>query len=70
MHASLLLASGADIAIVSKRIGHSTIALTSDVYSRLIASASRRVAEGASALVPRSSAHPLHTQAVTESVDH
>lgn len=57
MHASLLLASGADIAIVSKRIGHSTIALTSDVYSHLIASASRRAAEGASALVPRLNEH-------------
>ena len=52
-HASLLLASGTDIAIVSKRLGHSTVALTSDVYAHLIASASRRAAEGAAALVPR-----------------
>jgi integrase len=70
MHASLLLASGADIAVVSKRIGHSTIALTSDVYSHLIASASRRAAEGAAALVPRASAHTLHTQAAEETVEH
>jgi integrase len=69
MHASLLLASGADIAIVSKRIGHSTIALTSDVYSHLIASASRRAAEGASALVPRATAHTVHTQQQVEPIE-
>ena len=63
LHASLLLASGTDIAIVSKRLGRSTLAVTSDVYSHLIASASRRAAEGASALVPRAaSAHTVHTQ--------
>lgn len=64
MHASLLLASGTDIAIVSKRLGHSTVALTSDVYAHLIASASRRAAEGAAALVPRVGVHTLATQPV------
>lgn len=62
MHASLLLASGADIALVSKRLGHSSIAITSDIYMHLISDAGRRAAEGASALVPRASAHRLHNQ--------
>jgi hypothetical protein len=40
-----MLASGTDIAIVSKVLGHSTISLTSDTYAHLL--------EDASALVPR-----------------
>ncbi len=32
-HASLMLESGADIAVVSKRLGNSTITITSDLYS-------------------------------------
>lgn len=62
MHASLLLASGTDIALVSKRLGHSSISITSDIYTHLIGDAGRRAAEGASALIPRASAHILHTQ--------
>jgi len=30
--ASLMISSGADIAVVSKRLGHSTISVTSDLY--------------------------------------
>jgi integrase len=64
-HASLLIASGADIAIVSKRLGHSNIATTSDLYTHLIGSASRNAAENASALVPSKKpvALTVHTQA-------
>jgi len=62
IHASLLLASGTDIALVSKRLGHSSISITSDIYTHLIGDAGRRAAEGASALIPRASAHTLHTQ--------
>ncbi len=63
-HASLMLSSGADIAVISKRLGHSTLSLTSDTYAHLIASASRRAAENAAALVPRggAGAHTLHSQ--------
>jgi integrase len=60
MHASLLLASGADIALVSKRLGHSSIGITADIYMHLISDAGRRAAEGASALVPRVNAHKVH----------
>lgn len=34
--ASLQLAAGVDIAVVSKRLGHSTITLTADTYSHLL----------------------------------
>lgn len=54
--ASLMIASGADIALVSKRLGHSTIGVTSDIYSHLIGSASRQAAEAAAALVPKQGA--------------
>ena len=41
MHASLLIASSTNITIVSKRLGHSSIQVTDDVYSHLIGSVSR-----------------------------
>lgn len=64
-HASLMLAAEVDIAVVSKRLGHSSISVTSDIYGHLIGSASRNAAENAAALVPskKVSAHTLHTQA-------
>ena len=52
-HASLMLASGTDMAVVSKRIGHSTITLTVDTYSHLLEGVGRQAAEKAAALVPR-----------------
>lgn len=52
--ASLMLAAGVDVAIVSKRLGHSSIAITSDTYSHLLDGVGREAAERASALVPRS----------------
>ena len=39
--ASLMISSGADIAVVSKRLGHSTIGVTSDLYGHLFAPAGR-----------------------------
>jgi integrase len=45
--ASLLLASGTDIAIVSKLLGHSSIAITSDTYSHVLAGVGREAAEPA-----------------------
>ncbi|HEX3199673.1 MAG TPA: tyrosine-type recombinase/integrase [Propionibacteriaceae bacterium] len=35
--ASLMLASGADIAVVSKLAGHSSVSITADVYAHMIA---------------------------------
>ena len=63
-HAALMISSGADIAVVSKRLGHSTIAVTSDTYGHLIGSASRDAANNAALLVPakRVGAHTMHAQ--------
>ncbi len=51
--ASLLLASGTDIAVVSKMLGHSSIALTADTYSHLLDGVGRKAADAADALIPR-----------------
>ncbi|QOI63652.1 site-specific integrase [Arthrobacter sp. TES] len=63
-HASLMIAADVDIAVVSKRLGHSSISITSDIYGHLIGSASRKAAENAAALVParKGAALTLHTQ--------
>ena len=51
--AALRLATGTDIAIVSKVLGHSSISITSDTYSHLLAGVGRQAAEAAMAIVPR-----------------
>ncbi|WP_175541574.1 site-specific integrase [Streptomyces aidingensis] len=51
--ASLMLAAGVELAIVSKRLGHSSIAITSDTYSHLLGGVGRDAADRASALIPR-----------------
>ena len=49
--ASLMLAGGVDVAVVSKRMGHSSVRLTVDTYSHLLQSVGRRAADAAEALV-------------------
>jgi integrase len=72
MHASLMIASGTDLAIVSKRLGHSSQSITADIYAHLVGSASRDAANRAAALVPSRrvledpGAHTLHAQAAQE----
>ncbi len=63
-NASLLIAAGVDIAVVSKLLGHSSVAVTSDIYGHLIGSVSRDAANAVAALVPttRATVHTLHTQ--------
>jgi integrase len=51
--ASLMLASGADIAVVSKLLGHSSIAITADVYGRLIGTVASDAVNGAANLITR-----------------
>ncbi len=67
--ASILLAAGVDIALVSKLLGHATIAITSDTYSHLLEGVGREAAERAAALVPRAArpAAPRGDQDVTNS---
>ncbi len=51
--ASLMLAAGVDMVIVSKRLGHSTVTITTDLYSHLLGGVGRDAAEKAASLVPR-----------------
>jgi integrase len=51
--ASLLIAAGVDIAVISKRLGHSKIDLTADTYGHLIGKVGRQAATKAAKLVPR-----------------
>src|SRR5687767_8262264 len=55
--ASLMLASGADIAVVSKLLGHASISITADVYGHLIGTVASDTVNGAANLI----AHTMHT---------
>lgn len=50
--ASLLLAAGVPLSVVSKVLGHSSITITSDTYSHLLEGVGRAAADAADALVP------------------
>ena len=52
LHASLMLASGQDLAIVSKSMGHSNSQITRDLYAHMVGDAARNAVEGAAALLP------------------
>jgi integrase len=49
--ASLMLAGGVDVAVVSKRMGHSSVRLTVDTYSHLLEGVGRGAADAAEAMV-------------------
>lgn len=51
--ASLMLAAGVPMATVSKRLGHSSIAITADTYSHLLEGVGLAAAQAAADLVPR-----------------
>lgn len=65
VNAALMIAAGTDIAVISKRLGHSSISVTSDIYGSLIGSASRQAAENAASLIPPAtrSVHTVGTHA-------
>jgi hypothetical protein len=48
-----MLAAGIDMAVVSKRLGYSTITITSDTYAHMLEGVGRDAAERTRALVPR-----------------
>jgi integrase len=52
LSASLDIAAGTDIAVVSKRLRHSSIKITADTYVHLKEQTSREAAQKAAALVP------------------
>jgi hypothetical protein len=49
----MMLAANVPLAVVSKRLVHSSIVLTADTCSYLLQGVDRRAAEAAAALVPR-----------------
>jgi integrase len=63
-HASLLLSAGVSITAVSKRLGHASAAITSDLYSHLLDDADRQMADAVESVLgaPDPTAHTLHTQ--------
>ncbi|MCK9900411.1 tyrosine-type recombinase/integrase [Frankia sp. Cpl3] len=56
--ASIQLDAGVDLALISKRHGHSSTAITSDLYVHLLCSARQRAAEAVASAVPRASRVP------------
>lgn len=57
--ASLMLAAGVPLPIVSKRLGHSSISITSDTYSHLLEGVGKQAAEAAAALIPRTTVRTM-----------
>jgi integrase len=55
--ASLMLTSGADIAVVSKLLGPASISITADAYGHLIGTVASDAVNGAANLI----AHTVHT---------
>jgi Phage integrase family len=60
--ASLQLAAGTHLAVVSKRLGHSSVAVTADIYSHPLGSTEHDAANAAAALVPARPEARAHTQ--------
>jgi integrase len=48
---SLWLAAGVDISIVSKLLGHSSIAITADIYGHMLKGVGQRAVDGAAELI-------------------
>lgn len=53
LSAALQIAAKVDIAVISKRLGHATIGVTSDIYGHLLGEANKNAADAAAAMVPR-----------------
>ena len=56
-HASLALAAGVDIKVVSDRLGHSTTTITSDLYTHVTTAVARQAADAIAAMIPAASMH-------------
>jgi len=46
VHATLAIATGADIKSLQRRLGHSTVQMTLNVYAHALASGDERIAAG------------------------
>ncbi|SQD97093.1 hypothetical protein FMEAI12_3940011 [Parafrankia sp. Ea1.12] len=58
--ASIQLAAGVDLALVSKRLGHSSSSITANLYVHLLRSAGQQAAETVAAAIPRPARRPHH----------
>jgi hypothetical protein len=67
--ASLMLAAGVDIAVVSKVLGHASIRTTADTYSHLLEGVGQRAAEAADALIVRQPRDQSVTNQAGETVE-
>lgn len=47
-----MLAGGVHVAVVSKRMGHSSVRVTVDIYSHLLGGVGRQAADAAEAMLP------------------
>ena len=68
--ASLMLAAGVDLKVVSETLGHSTLGLTADTYTSVYTEVAAEAAERTAALVPRAhtgtAARTLHAHPADE----
>jgi integrase len=66
--ASLMLAAGIDMKIVSETLGHSSLAITSDTYSSVFPQVAAAAAEATAAMIPRVLASTGDDTVLTHSV--
>ena len=64
--ASLMLAAGVDIKIVSETLGHSDTRITRDIYQSVMPKAAQDAAEATASIVPRGAARSPKEEAVEE----
>ncbi|MCL6302933.1 tyrosine-type recombinase/integrase [Streptomyces kronopolitis] len=64
--ASLMLAAGVDVKIVSETLGHSDTRITRDIYQSVMPRAAQEAAEATAAIVPRGAARQPKQEAVEE----
>jgi len=62
LSASLQLTAGVPLALISKRLGHSTVRITGDIYSHLLPGAGHAASNAAEALIPRQQNPPTAEQ--------
>ena len=56
-----MISAGVDVAVISKRLGHSSIRITADTYGHLLQGGGRAAADATEALIPqRSRDHVPH----------
>ena len=51
MQASILFAAGVDVVTVSKRLGHSQVSTTQNIYAHLLEQSDKNASEAISALI-------------------